>query len=120
MVDRITGIKKVPDSVITLGPSNNGFGKSCLHNIKYINVTLFNFGFDIKFLITQCDIEIYKKQCDTMLFHNTGFRINEEPIKEIRKLIERENICIKNVFVTVENCELKERKLKDAACAAYY
>jgi len=54
-----------------------------------------------------------------MLFHNTGFKINEEPIKEIRKLIERENICIKNEFVTVENCELKERKLKDSACAAY-
>ena len=54
-------IKKVPDSVITLGLSNNGFGKSCLHNTKYINVTLFNFGFDIKFLVTQCDIEIYEK-----------------------------------------------------------
>jgi|GEM_PF-2964398 len=113
-------IKKVPDPVILLGPSNHGFGKIGLHNIQYINVALFNFDFDIKFLVTECDIEIYKKQGDTMLFHNTGSKINEEPIKEIRKLIEGENICIKNVFVTVENCELKERKLKDSACATYY
>jgi len=112
-------IKKVPDPVILLGPSNHGFGKSGLHNFQYVNVALLNFDFDIRFLITQCDTESYKKQGDTMLFHNTGFKINEEPIKEIRRLIERENICIKNVFVTVENCELKERKLKDYACVAY-
>ena len=52
-----------------------------------------------------------------MLFHNTGFKINEEPIKEIMKLIERENICIKNVFVTVENCELKEKVERFCMCS---
>jgi GldM C-terminal domain len=113
-------IKKIPDPVIVLGPSNHIPQRSNLHNIQYVRVELLNFDFGGRFLVTQCDIEIYKKQGDTISFHNIGFRIKDEPIKEIRKLIEGEKICIKNVSVTIENCELEERKLTDSACATYY
>ncbi|MEO7490243.1 MAG: GldM family protein [Ferruginibacter sp.] len=113
-------IKKVPDPVIVLGPSPHLPRINNLHNLLNVSVELVNFDFDVRFLVTQCDIEIYKKQGDTMRFHNTGPRIIDEAKKEIMKLLEGENICIKNVFVTIENCELKERELKDSALATYY
>jgi hypothetical protein len=35
-------------------------------------------------------------------------------------LLEEESICLKNVFVRIEDCELAERKLADSTCATYY
>jgi hypothetical protein len=113
-------IKNIPDPVIILGPSRHGPHRNNLHNLQSVRLELWNFEFDTRFLVTQFDVEIYKKESSTLVFHNTGYMIGEEARKEISKLPNGDSICIKNVFFKIADCDLEDRRLQDSFCVSYY
>lgn len=114
-------IKTIPDLPIILNyPAQpDGVHRARMFDIRYLRVAMISFDFDVSYSVVRFEVEILKKNGDTLLYHNTGPELSVPLREELAKLIEGKQVCFKSVMVKNVACESEELKLVDK-CDVYY